>query len=129
MMEILSTSQPSVSATAVVHGASHERAKLLVDALDEIVAALIELVDVALRGRDLMIVVHARFVLLVPQLDVRLCQAGHEVADRLIGHASSSGWRESVRQALGLESSAACEHEIERRQNRSYRQRFECRSL
>src|SRR5688500_10904771 len=85
----LSASHPTVSATAcprlalrLAHRAHHG----FIDALDEIVAPLIQLVDRALRGRDLVIVVDTRLVLLVPELDVRLGQLRDQHADRLVHH-------------------------------------------
>src|SRR4051812_20019805 len=95
MIVILSTSDPIVSATlaspcdrlTAARPALHDRrwrhrlAKNLVDALDQVVALLIQLVHAALRRRDLMIVLHAGFVFLVPQLDVRGGEAGDEVAE------------------------------------------------
>src|SRR5690349_12867602 len=93
MIVILSTNQPTVSATALaLFGRGFFRpglrcallagdglADFLVNALDQVVAALIQLVDVALRRRNLVVVGYARLVLLVPQLDVRLREARDEV--------------------------------------------------
>src|SRR5437016_42073 len=95
MIEILSTREPSVSATLrSPFGcrlgrfgralASHDLAKCFVDALDQIVALLIERVDGALRGRHLTIVRDARFVFLVPQLDVRRGEASDQVPKSVV---------------------------------------------
>lgn len=54
---------------------------MLVDALDQIVALLIQLVDSALGRGHLVVVRNARFVLLVPELDVRLREARDELSD------------------------------------------------
>src|SRR5665647_117609 len=93
MMLSLSASQPTVSATgrvsvAIVAIVAHSVENFIIDLLDEIVAALIELVDVPLRRRDLMIVAGACLVLLVPELDVGARELGDERPDRLLsGHA------------------------------------------
>src|SRR5947209_750926 len=85
----LSASQPTVSATGrvsfsiFVHGAQD----FVVDALDQIVAALIELVDAALGHGDLVIVTGARLVLLVPELHVGARELGDQRADRFRRHA------------------------------------------
>src|SRR5687768_4295792 len=70
MMEILSTSEPTVSATPASLGCPHGLHHRLVDALDQVVAALVEAVHGALGGGHLVVVVDARLVLLVPQLHV-----------------------------------------------------------
>src|SRR5687768_5818654 len=83
----LSASHPTVSATTSTRLALRLARRLhhrLIDALDEIVPTLIQLVDVAFRGRNLMIVLDARLVLLVPQLDVRLRQARDQHTDGLV---------------------------------------------
>src|ERR671915_79897 len=83
----LSASQPTVSATTRTRLALHVTRDLhyrLVDALDEIVATLIQLVDVSLRGGDLMVVLDTRLVLLVPQLDVRLGESRDQHADCVV---------------------------------------------
>src|SRR5688572_198722 len=83
----LSASHPTVSATTSTRLALRLARRLhhrLIDALDEIVPTLIELVDVAFRRRNLMIVFDARLVLLVPQLDVRLRQARDQHTDGLV---------------------------------------------
>jgi len=51
------------------------------DALDQVVPLLIQLVDGALGRRDLQIVRHARFVLFVPELDVRQRETRDQVSD------------------------------------------------
>jgi hypothetical protein len=65
--------------------ARHERQHGLVDALDEVVARLVELVDAALGGGHARVVAHARVVLLVPEVDVGLRQARDEGAERVGG--------------------------------------------
>src|SRR5664279_2625147 len=107
MMLSLSASQPTVSATGGVsvavlaHGAHH----LAVDALDEIVAALIERIDAALRGRDLVIVTRARLILLVPELDIGARELGDQRADRwFIGHEHRSQACAWARRREGLRS-------------------------
>src|ERR1051325_3175781 len=92
MIVILSTIDPTVSATFAplgrLPGAASARARFLrdlpahflVDALHEIVALLIQLVDVALGGGHLEVVRDARLILLVPQLDVGHGEAGNEIA-------------------------------------------------
>src|SRR4051794_26420606 len=84
----LSASHPTVSATVVapVTILAHRAQHLVVDALDQVVAALIELVDAALGGRDLVIVAGACLVLLVPELDVRARELGDERTDRFRWH-------------------------------------------
>src|SRR5687767_8829510 len=105
MMLSLSASEPTVSATGasarLLDGGQHR----LVDALDEVVALLVEAVDGAFGGGDLVIVVGARFVLLVPELDVGLRQACDERADAL-GHA---------RIAVGSERAANVRHPCRKR--------------
>src|SRR6266849_1145924 len=93
MIVSLSTSEPIVSATFRAlrlprRGLGRgDLAKFFVDTLDQVVSFLIQRVDVALRRRDLEIVRRARFVLLVPQLDVGLRQPRDEVAES-VGHGS-----------------------------------------
>src|SRR5881394_1671643 len=101
MMEILSTSQPTVSATLPrlfpslrLHcgsGRGHAP-KFFVDALDEVVPLLVQFVDVALGRGHLMVIRHPRFVLLVPQDDIRRGQTGYELAEALflVGHRRKS---------------------------------------
>jgi hypothetical protein len=87
-IEILSASQPMVSATMRRYSRRLRCPKELpeghVDSLDQVVALLVEAIDVALCRRDLAVVVDARFVLLVPQLDVRRRETGDESAYRVI---------------------------------------------
>ena len=92
----LSASQPTVSAIVLpfprlAHGLPHR----LVDALDQVVALLIQRVDATLGGGHAMIIVHPRTVFFVPELDVRLREAGDELADRVIHGATrrEKGWR------------------------------------
>src|SRR6185437_734992 len=92
MMLSLSASDPTDSATRrprFAHRTHHFR----IDALDQVVAPLIERIDGALRRRDDVVVVRARSVLFVPQLDVRTRQAGNQlanaVAHALLGHGLS----------------------------------------
>src|SRR5688572_3948105 len=88
----LSASQPTVSATArpcIALRLAHRLHDRLVDPLDQVVAALIQLVDVALRRGDLVIIVDASLVLFVPQLDVRLREPRDQRADRVV-HRSPS---------------------------------------
>src|SRR3569623_856890 len=95
----LSASQPTVSATRRISVASraHRAKHLVVDALDQIVAPLIELVDVPLRGGDLVVVACTRLVLLVPELDVRARELRDERADRLRRHGHGQSRRAMVR--------------------------------
>src|SRR5260221_7928741 len=88
MMLILSASQPTVSATlaALARGLHHFR----VDLLDQVVALLVQLVDVALGLGDRAVALEARLVLLVPQLDIRLRQSRHQGADRLVHSRESN---------------------------------------
>jgi heptosyltransferase I len=62
-----------------------------VDPLDQVVAALIEFVDVPLGGSDLMVVLHAGFVFFVPELDVRLGEPGDEGTDRVVHEIAEPG--------------------------------------
>src|SRR3954465_12190387 len=90
MIVILSAREPTVSATrraSALLAARRSHAllgddfpKRLVDTLDEIVSLLIQLVDAALRGRDLTVVARARFVFLVPQLDVGHRKPRYEIS-------------------------------------------------
>src|SRR5712671_3451364 len=85
MIVILSTSEPIVSATLRASGSRRafprdDLAEFFVDALDQIVPLLIQLVHVALGGGDLMVVLHPRFVLFVPELDVRHRETRNELA-------------------------------------------------
>src|SRR5687767_12708566 len=94
MMLSLSASHPTVSATRRTAAGLRRADRLhdrFVDALDEIVALLVELVDRALGARDLMVVLDARLVLLVPQLDVRLREPGDQLSDGL-RHPPLLGW-------------------------------------
>src|SRR5207302_2189229 len=77
--------------------ARDDLAELLVDALDQIVSLLIQLVDVALRRRDLEIVRHARFVLFVPELGVGLRQTRDKGAE---GIRHGSKYRDASRLRL-----------------------------
>src|SRR4051794_10530096 len=85
----LSASQPTVSATGrvslaiLLHCAQH----FAIDALDQVVAALIELVDAALGRGDLVVITCTCLVLLVPELDVGAGELGDQRADRFSGHA------------------------------------------
>src|SRR5688500_4681114 len=88
----LSASEPTVSATGpsaarVAHRLHHG----LVDALDEVVAPLVPLVDGALVGGHLVVVVRAPLVFLVPQLDVGLGQARDQGADGVVHPAALTG--------------------------------------
>src|SRR6185312_14337963 len=92
MMLSLSASDPTVSATRrprLAHDAQHFR----VDALDQIVAPLVERVDGALRRRHRVVVRRPRVVFLVPQLDVRARQARDQLANgvvhAILGHGRS----------------------------------------
>lgn len=58
--------------------AAHDR---LIDALDQIVALLVELVDAPLGCSYRMIVRHARPVFFMPQLDVDLAKLRYERSD------------------------------------------------
>src|SRR5687767_2111060 len=90
----LSASHPTVSATALSRVALrltdclHDR---LVDLLDQVVSALIELVDVTLRRGDLVVVVDASLVFLMPELDVRLREARDQRPDRVVHSVSPTG--------------------------------------
>src|SRR6185312_8661875 len=86
MMLSLSASDPTVSATRrprVAHHAHH----LGVDALDQVVAPLVERVDRALRRCHRVVVDRSRLVFLVPQLDVRTRQARNQIANA-VAHAT-----------------------------------------
>src|SRR5262245_41655582 len=85
----LSASQPTVSATRGPGGA-HRLHHRIVDALDQVVALLVELVHRALGRRHLVVVRHARLVFLVPQLAVGLRQLRDQLADGFI-HAGAPG--------------------------------------
>src|SRR4028118_1591238 len=91
MMLSLSTSEPTVSAIGAPAGGAHGVHHRLVDALDEVVAPLVQLVDGALGGRHLVVVVHARLVFFVPQLDVGLGQARDQGADALVHRSCPVG--------------------------------------
>src|SRR3712207_9287525 len=93
MIVSLSASQPIVSATAGTlrvgtPGRPHELAEGFVDPLDQVVSLLVETVDVALGGRHLVVVLDARLVLLVPQLDVRRGEPRDELSDRVVHRRS-----------------------------------------
>jgi hypothetical protein len=118
MMLILSASQPTVSATiplrsggtairriasaivtrmavGVVRGpatgsltGAHYPEHLGVDALDEIVTALVQLVDLPLGRGNLMVVVDTRAILFVPELDVGTRELTYQRSDSLVHHHS-----------------------------------------
>src|SRR5688572_29206259 len=94
MIVILSTSQPTVSATFPAPGLFRDGlpgrcalfpgdglAHFLVDALDQVVALLIQLVDGALCRSDLQVIRNSCFVFLVPELDVRHRETRDELSN------------------------------------------------
>src|SRR5687768_1360130 len=92
MIVILSTSEPTVSAT---FGAffwprclCNQLANLFVNALNHVIALLVEAVDGALGRRDLAIVRRARFVLLVPELDVGHRETGNQLS-KVLRHGTN----------------------------------------
>src|SRR5687767_2423071 len=88
MIVILSTSHPTVSAIVFT---LHDRSYLLVDSLDHVVALLIQLVDRPLGFGHGQIVREPRFVLFVPELDVRLREARDEFAQGVCHDLKNSG--------------------------------------
>src|SRR5262245_4199647 len=81
----LSTSEPTVSATRRLLGLCGSDHRLI-DALDQIVALLIETIDVALGRRHRMIVGDACLVLFMPQLDVHTAKMGNQRTNGIVHH-------------------------------------------
>src|SRR6185312_9251714 len=84
-MVSLSTSDPTVSAIAVgLLRGMHTLAHRFINALDQVIAPLIQLIHAPFGCGHLVIISNARTILLVPQFDVGGRELRHQTANSII---------------------------------------------